>query len=577
VINYFFYLSLKMMKKYVLLSILFGAALIFRMTGMMFGGVHPDENFGLSVRVLAGEVSPYSHFYPPLLNYLNAAAYTGMYLIGRMTGFWQGTEDFRLQWFENPLPFYFAGRMVTALFGAMASPLSFLIAEKFGCRRATSFFLGVVIAIFPIQLLLSHFSKSDVPLGTTVLLLIFVFAAFHDKQEGRLYPCLMGICSAMALCFKHSIIFFLPPFMAGALALIWIDARNIAAPIRFIAYYVPACLVAFLFFGIGIVLDFENFMNYQSVQTLMAVREFQISHLWEHFLPVLADWQLGASAFAAILWLLVPFMKPDSRVWVIWSSVSIGLSASFFLMGDRVLAHLLLPYTQVMVLFVGIVFGKWLDRRHLGYWVPVALITVFAIPFFQVMRQALQSPISYEVTQIVEKLAQPQETRILTSRLDLLMFPIDGRARLDEKKRHEALAEKYGIKLPVMPRDRVEALNRRTGLGYYVTQMPWTFGGLEVHQEEEVKTVVPYGWPIQPEEWDLDYWVDQGYTLFIVENEAFFLNSGIPSYEKLHRQIKERGELIATVDPNKPLFFESQVKVYRVLPENPKQSIQGKL
>lgn len=49
--------------------LLFLAALLIRLSGILWGGVNPDEAFGAAVKVLAGQIVPDTHYYPPLLYY----------------------------------------------------------------------------------------------------------------------------------------------------------------------------------------------------------------------------------------------------------------------------------------------------------------------------------------------------------------------------------------------------------------------------------------------------------------------------------------------------------------------------
>src|SRR5262245_24077417 len=80
------------------LSLLFLFALVPRMAGLLWGSISGDENLSDSAKVLAGQLVPGHHFYPPLLNYLNAAAYAALFAIGRLTGVWGSIAAFREQW-----------------------------------------------------------------------------------------------------------------------------------------------------------------------------------------------------------------------------------------------------------------------------------------------------------------------------------------------------------------------------------------------------------------------------------------------------------------------------------------------
>ena len=96
-------------------------------------------------------------------------------------------------------------------------------------------------------------------------------------------------------------------------------------------------------------------------------------------------------------------------------------------------------------------------------------------------------------------------------------------------------------------------------------QFPVAMGGMEdLDKEKAEKVVKPYYWPVQDEEWNIDYWAAQGFTFFVVQDEDTFLKSSVAAYRKLHQEIKDRGELIATIPAGRPHFFETEVKIYRL-------------
>ena len=52
-------------------------------------------------------------------------------------------------------------------------------------------------------------------------------------------------------------------------------------------------------------------------------------------------------------------------------------------------------------------------------------------------------------------------------------------------------------------------------------------GGMEdLKAEVAEEAVKPYWWPIQPEEWKLDYWTKQGFNIFVVLKESDIESSG---------------------------------------------------
>jgi hypothetical protein len=100
--------------------------------------------------------------------------------------------------------------------------------------------------------------------------------------------------------------------------------------------------------------------------------------------------------------------------------------------------------------------------------------------------------------------------------------------------------------------------------GYFVCRMPAAIGGYEVYDEKDVKTVTPFAWPLQQEEYDLAYWTRQGYTMFVLTDEQQRLESNVRPYAQLYEQIRAACDLVKTVKTRKPLFWEEDTKIYRL-------------
>jgi hypothetical protein len=153
--------------------------------------------------------------------------------------------------------------------------------------------------------------------------------------------------------------------------------------------------------------------------------------------------------------------------------------------------------------------------------------------------------------------------KILASDIQVSGLPLSGSALRDTQERHERLAHKYGLTLP--PRYRPYPTDDRR---YFISSMPWAVGGLEKYNEEDLKTIKPFGWPVQREEWILEYWLGKGYTVFLVVNEQEFLKSDVAAYRQLHQEIADRCRLLDEITGEKTLFIEGDAKVYLC---NPRQ------
>ena len=83
--------------------------------------------------------------------------------------------------------------------------------------------------------------------------------------------------------------------------------------------------------------------------------------------------------------------------------------------------------------------------------------------------------------------------------------------------------------------------------GYYVRGFAWLMGGLDELSPEEVKVVKPFAWPIQQEEWKLDYWIAQGFNIFVVGDEEIMLHHPVEVFRSFINEIKQRCDLMEVI------------------------------
>ena len=62
--------------------VLFTVAFLLRAVGADYGYFHGDERINEAAKVLTGQLVPEQHFYPPLINYLNAIGLAGLFGLG---------------------------------------------------------------------------------------------------------------------------------------------------------------------------------------------------------------------------------------------------------------------------------------------------------------------------------------------------------------------------------------------------------------------------------------------------------------------------------------------------------------
>ena len=188
------------------LVLLFVVALVPRITGLItFNNL--DEGWSASVRVLTGDFSGGTSQTLPLINYLNAASFVVLYAIGRLVGVWHTTADFRAQYFIDRTPFVFAGRFVAACLGALSAPLAALIASQLGLTQRSSLIVGGMVALLPLNIWCSHFSKPDSGVAFGRPSFGLVAAAQVGVPEAKGADVMVGMAIATVMSFKQTSLF----------------------------------------------------------------------------------------------------------------------------------------------------------------------------------------------------------------------------------------------------------------------------------------------------------------------------------------------------------------------------------
>ena len=197
---------------------LFLLALAIRCIGLLWGGIDSDEDISDPAKVLAGQLIPTYHYYPPLLNYLTAAGYVVLYAIGIPLRLWRNTAEFRAAYFDDPNPFLLVLRLVVSVTGAVVAPLSAAVAARLGLSRTSCLLAGVASALLPISVWRSHIGKQD--LGVAASALLAVWAMVRYAQELRRVDVVwFGAAVALAVSFKQSAVFVVAPFGVALLLL----------------------------------------------------------------------------------------------------------------------------------------------------------------------------------------------------------------------------------------------------------------------------------------------------------------------------------------------------------------------
>jgi 4-amino-4-deoxy-L-arabinose transferase-like glycosyltransferase len=344
----------------VVLLLLCALALGTRFWGLDWGlphTYHVDENWfaGKSIQFFGGNLDPEFFHVPTLHMYLVAGLWRAYYALGRLAGSFEGPEDFRSKYINQPTPFYLLGRTLSALFSVGTVLLLFLLGSRMFGRRA-----GVLAALLLIFALdhnrISHDMLPDVPMVFfLVLSLWFIWKVYTRGRTGDYL--LAGLAAGAAMSLKYGgQMMFLPLFLAHLFRVL--ENRRPRWEALFSPKLIGAGLVfvaAFLAGSPYIVLNFKKFWSEFRWQT---------SHL-------MTEGHFGSS-FEEPAWLF--YLKHGFRE-------NVGLLAQFLVLGGVILGLVrrerrdLLVLSYPVVLFLLIATWK---ARATRYLMPLAPFFILA-------------------------------------------------------------------------------------------------------------------------------------------------------------------------------------------------------
>lgn len=547
---------------------LFALALLLRLIGVDWHGRHADEDIGGPVRLLAGDFHLHSFYYPPLLTYLVAIADVALFAWGRLLGWWHSAAELRDAYFSHSTPFFVTARVVVAICSATAAPIAWALAREVRLSRNAALMSGVAGMVVPGAVYWAHIAKSDNALGPAYLLCMVCALRMIDRPASLARIVLLGASIAVAMSFKQSALFFIAPTFAILMAWSFSQTAGVRTLTRSWAIALAVTVVVGAILNIAILSDPKPFLAAQEVQSQMSFRAASLRETLATSALQLTAASGGASPLAlfvaAILW-LAGILRGTGKVRLLLIVLGIGWTAAAIticaIAGSRQPLQLWLPYLVVGFVAAAIAAGALVDAKGrafqlLGYGGFGFLVISSAMRIVPILNEATEASMSARVAAIVRE-AAPVPTRIVSS-VDLSAdLPLSPQSQTLPRARHERLAKLYGITLPPPERPVTGVAN-----GYTVVDFPWVIGGLEAYRADQVKVVIPYAWPLQPEEWQLRSWLAQGFHLFVVSDAVGLRDNPVPAYRGLFREI-ERCPQIAVVPTNRLMFGESETRIYR--------------
>ncbi len=424
----------------------------------------------------------------------------------------------------------------------------------------------MIVALFavitPISVYLSYIYKGDVPQATATVFVVLCLIQKWNAPDSRAQDFYLGLALTLALSFKHSFIFFMAPLFVGYIAVFWPHlgtARLSASLLRVLA----TGLLLWPLLNIGILLDLENFLNFQKIQAVMSITDGAgLIDALVLLIERALHWQSGLGLLMPLAFAAYPLFAHRTHnaavTLMIWLALVAGMVLVAYLVRLRQPEHLWVSFFVVMQLFGAfslVLLARLL--RPLG-WVAIGTaVSLAMIGCIGIWRETLARPIASDIAVYLQ--TQHAGRKAVTG----VPLPLQqSRAAQDyEFEIVDRTAEKYDITLPERAAERRVSVDLEQA--YFVVPIPAVMFGLEDSTDAELDGKIrAYAWPPQQIDWTLDNWIKDDITLFVVTNLAYLQNE-TPSemLRVFYQDLVSRCAVDAEFLPRKPLFLERQITV----------------
>jgi len=372
-------------------------ALVLRLVGLGHGlpfVYNPDEaNIMARALSVARDLNPHYFLYPSFFFYFIFGVMGGLFVLGRLFGWYENLGDFESRFFEDPTHFYVAGRLVGVAAAVGAIVLTYHLAHRrFGrvVARASSLFLAV--AYFHVRD--AHYLKHDVLVGFLVVLALVAFDRAMEQKTRGTYV-MSGIAMGVAFATHYYAIFLAPTFALCH----WISSGFRKTGNLIVAALVSA--VTFFLLSPFVLLNFGEAMAHMRANRQVVVdRSLESGSLFFPSLPAyvtfLAEQGLGYLMLLLVVagWILMAKdRKKDLVLWGTFPLLFFGLLSYTFFAGRYL--NVIAPS---LVVAGGLTIAAINDR-----WGRTAAIAVSVLACAQPFYNAVQ----------VDRLFEGEDTRTL--------------------------------------------------------------------------------------------------------------------------------------------------------------------
>lgn len=289
-----------------LVGVIVLVALVLRLFGNGFGLPHLyywDEPtvVNRAMRFGSGDLNPHFFYYPSLYMYVLFVACGGFFVVGRMTGHFQGVDDFVRSFFLNPTEIYLVCRSLTALVGAATVYLAYRVGERWFGQRV-GILSAAVLAVSTVHATNSHIAITDVPHSFFIVAACLPLKRILERAHARDYV-LCGMLIGLGVATKYmAVVLLAPAFLAHVVGHVTVGKRSL--------WLLGAlCLTSALGFLVGSpfnVLDYRTFLADIRQQMVLSAGGQGTSYqqLLLSDLPAALGWPLLLLALAGMLGML---------------------------------------------------------------------------------------------------------------------------------------------------------------------------------------------------------------------------------------------------------------------------------
>jgi hypothetical protein len=385
-----------------------------RLWGIDFGLphiYHTDEWFEVkrSLKLGAGifdfaRVEKGGYFY---LLYFEYGIY---YMLLKVLGVVQSTDDFLLRYFQDPSEIWLIGRVTTAIIGTLNCYVLYVLGKRAHSENA-GLVAAALLAIHPIHVAHSHVITVDVPLTTLITLcFLIMFWKFPDPKATKRRYSLLGICAALAVMTK------IPGAVILLSALVYhlyntrfvlsettprsqlIDARFVYFVLSFSLCYLignPGFLFKskkIAFWVLSIIVP-ENILHSSSASTVLKWPLAHIKSPLDHYMNALFPWKYGLMTLAICSGLALSLKKNRGRELIFLSFL---LPYFGFLIAskdpDHIFSRYTLPMLPVLFLYAGVAldFVVRAVKDNLPFGKTAILVLVLLPVFIPLLKDSVE-------------------------------------------------------------------------------------------------------------------------------------------------------------------------------------------